>query len=67
MATKTIKVLVLLDEPAHGLKCGTVATLPADLAEQLKAAGRLDTNPKAIAAAEAEQPAAIVPDVIEEA
>lgn len=61
---KTIKALVLLDEPAHGLKCGTVAEIPADLAEQLKTAGRIDVHPKAIAAALADQPAAPAPDVI---
>jgi hypothetical protein len=65
MATKTIKALVLLDEPAHGLKCGQVAELDAELAEQLKKVGRIDTNPKAIAAA-TPKPEAPAADVIED-
>lgn len=65
MATpKTLKALVLVDEPAHGLKCGEVVELSAELAEQLLKAGRVDTNPKAIAAAP--QAEASAPDVIED-
>lgn len=62
---KTVKALVLVDEPAHGLKCGVVAEIPAELAEQLARAGRIDTHAKAVAAAEAAQPAAPAADVIE--
>lgn len=64
---KNIKVLVLVDEPAHGLKCGTVVSLEEGLAKQLKEAGRIDTNSKAVAAAEAAGGDAVTgDDVIEE-
>lgn len=52
---KTVKVRVLLD-CAHG-KCNTVAELSPEVAKQAEKEGLVDTDAKAVAAAEAEQPA----------
>jgi hypothetical protein len=66
MASKKVKGLVLLDEPAHSLRCGQVVELDSALAKQLEAAKRFDTSAAAIKAAEAAQPAPPVADVIED-
>ncbi|AQZ96561.1 hypothetical protein ACFSB1_10740 [Halopseudomonas phragmitis] len=66
MAAKKVKCLVLLDEPAHGLKCGQVVELDAALAQQLEAAKRVDTSAAALKAAIAAQPLQIVDSVIED-
>jgi hypothetical protein len=37
----------LIDLPAHGLKSGDYATLPAEVADALEAIGHFDTKAKA--------------------
>ena len=66
MASKKVKGVVLLDEPAHLLRCGQVAELESSLAKQLEAAKRFDTSAAAIKAAEAAQPAPPVAELIED-
>lgn len=66
MAGKKVKGVVLLDEPAHGLRCGQVVELDSALAKQLEAAKRFDTSAVAIKAAEALQPVTPAVDVIED-
>lgn len=41
---KDVSGRALVDIPAHGLKCGDYATIPADAAEALAAAGEFDTK-----------------------
>lgn len=54
---KKVKCLVLLDEPAHNLKCGQVVELDEALAKQLQAARRVDTAAAAVGGAPVVQPA----------
>lgn len=41
---KDVSGRALIDIPAHDLKCGEYATLPADVAIALQAAGEFDPN-----------------------
>tara|TARA_X000001388_G_scaffold53679_2_gene39270 strand:+ start:2450 stop:2698 length:249 start_codon:yes stop_codon:yes gene_type:complete len=66
MASKKVKGVVLLDEPAHLLRCGQVVELESSLAKRLEAAKRFDTSAAAIKAAEAAQPAPVAAEVIED-
>lgn len=44
-----VTALALVDNATHGLTCGFVCEVPADVAEQLEKDGVIDRNEKAIA------------------
>jgi len=49
MAGKSEKeILILVDAPHHGYRCGDVVRCSSDLAERLEAQGLADGNPKAV-------------------
>lgn len=47
--SETVTALALVDNSVHGLTCGGVGQVPAEVAEQLEADGVIDRNEKAIA------------------
>ncbi|MEI5998240.1 hypothetical protein H3V53_13805 [Paraburkholderia bengalensis] len=47
-AGQTAKARVLVDHPAHGLKCGQIAEGPEALIQALADAGALDAHPDAV-------------------
>lgn len=51
MASKTLKALVLVDDPARKWVCGQVVELAAEQAEALHKIGRIDPHPEAVKAA----------------